>query len=171
MQAARCDFSEHILFPTDFSENAKHAFTYVEQLVAAGAKRVTLLHVQDRTRIDPHLTHRLEEFNAIDRARLEGLKDMLQKNGNATIDIELCYGAPFVEIIRLIQERNVYLVVMGSQGRGFVEELFLGSVSHNVARHANTAVLLIPAKRGDAGANARMARPGGCFRLNVRFHQ
>jgi hypothetical protein len=39
VQAARCDFSEHILFPTDFSENADHAFTYVEKLVAAGAKR------------------------------------------------------------------------------------------------------------------------------------
>jgi hypothetical protein len=51
------------------------------------------------------------------------------------------------EITRSIGERNAHLVVMGSQGRGFVKELFLGSVSHNVARHSDAAVLLIPAKR------------------------
>jgi nucleotide-binding universal stress UspA family protein len=150
VQAAHCDFSEHVLFPTDFSENADHAFTYVEKLVADGTKRVTLFHVQDKSRIDSHLKHRLEEFNEIDRARLEKLKEALQKKGGAAIQIEVCYGSPFVEIDRLIRERNIHLVIMGSQGRGFVEEVFLGSVSHNVARHSNAAVLLIPAKRQDA---------------------
>jgi nucleotide-binding universal stress UspA family protein len=52
-----------------------------------------------------------------------------------------------VEIMRVIQQSNVHLVVMGSQGRGFVEELFLGSVSHNVARHSRAPVLLIPSRR------------------------
>ena len=145
IQAARCDFSEHVLFPTDFSENADHAFTYVVSLATDGARRITLLHVQDKARIDPHLAHRLAEFNEIDRARLETMKELLQKKGNASIEIELCYGSPFEEITRLIRERNVHLVVMGSQGRGFVEEIFLGSVSHNVARHADAPMLLIPA--------------------------
>ena len=145
VQATRCDFNEHVLFPTDFSENADHAFTYVEKLATDGARRITLLHVQDRARIDPHLTHRLDEFNEIDRGRLEKMKERLQNKGNAAIEIELCYGSPFDEITRLVRERNVHLVVMGSQGRGFVEEIFLGSVSHNVARHADAPVLLIPA--------------------------
>jgi len=147
VQAAPCDFSEHILFPTDFSETADHAFTYVEQLVANGAKRVTLFHVQDKARIEPHLTHRLEEFNQIDRGRLEKMAEALRGRGGADIDIALCYGSPFAEITRAIRERKAHLVVMGSQGRGFVKELFLGSVSHNVARHSDAAVLLIPAKR------------------------
>jgi nucleotide-binding universal stress UspA family protein len=146
IQSAHCDFSEHVLFPTDFSENADHAFAYVKKLVDDGARRVTLLHVQDKARIDPHLKHRLEEFNEIDRTRLEKMKEALQKKGNADITIEVCYGSPFAEIIRIIRERNIHLVVMGSQGRGFVEELFLGSVSHNVARHSDAPVLLIPAK-------------------------
>lgn len=147
IQATRCDFSEHVLFPTDFSENADLAFTYVEKIVANGARRVTLLHIQDKTRIEPHLKDRLEEFNEIDRARLEIMKEKLQKKSGAVVDIELCYGSPFKEIIRLIQERDVHLVVMGSQGRGFVKEIFLGSVSHNVTRHSNAPVLLIPAVR------------------------
>jgi len=147
VQASRCDFSGHILFPTDFSENADQAFTFLEKLVSDGAKHVTLLHVQDRTRIDPHLKHMLAEFNKIDRARLEKMKDVLKKKGNARIDIELAYGATYTEIMKVIKERDVNLVVMGSQGRGFVKELFLGSVSHNIARNSEASVLLIPAKR------------------------
>lgn len=150
IQASRYDFGGHILFPTDFSESADHAFTHVEELVANGARRVTLLHVQDKARIEPHLAHRVEEFNKIDMERLEEMKEILQKKGGADVDIELRYGSPFVEIIRVIRERDVNLVVMGSQGRGFIKELFLGSVSHNVARHSDASVLLIPAKREDA---------------------
>jgi nucleotide-binding universal stress UspA family protein len=149
VMADRCDFGEHVLFPTDFSETADHAFTYVATLVAAGAKRVTLLHVQDQARLSSHLLPRLHEFNAIDRTRLERMKEILHTRGAADIRTELCYGSPFAEIIRVVREREVHLVVMGSQGRGFVKELFLGSVSHNVARHSDAAVLLIPAKRED----------------------
>lgn len=146
-QADRCDFAEHVLYPTDFSENADHAFQHVKKIVADGAKRVTLLHVQDKTRIDPHLRHRLDEFNEIDRGRLERLKAQLGKTHDARIDTEVVFGHPIQEILRVIRERDVRLVLMGSQGRGFVEEICLGSVSHNVARHSDAAVMLIPAER------------------------
>lgn len=116
-------------------------------MVRDGVNRVTLLHVQNKARIDPHLKHRLDELNEIDRGRLEKMKAALKKKGNAQIDIELVYGAPHTEITRVIRERKVNLVVMGSQGRGFVKELFLGSVSHNVARNSAASVLLIPARR------------------------
>lgn len=144
---SQCNLSTHVLFPTDFSENADHAFTYLEHLVASGARRVTLLHVQDRTRIDPHLAHRLEEFNAIDRGRLTELRERLTKAGDAAVEIGLDYGSPASEIVDLAGKRDVHLIVMGSQGRGFIQEAFLGSVSHHVARHASAPVLLIPALR------------------------
>lgn len=139
-----CDFSRRLLLATDFSETADRAFKVVEDLVAGGARRVTLLHVQDRSRIEPHLEDQLEAFNAIDRARLEKMKEALSRKGGAGIDIELAYGSPFAEILRVTRERDVQLIVMGSQGRGFVKELFLGSVSHNVARQSEAPVLLIP---------------------------
>jgi nucleotide-binding universal stress UspA family protein len=143
---AGCNFNEHVLFPTDFSENADHAFTFVEQLVSAGTSHVTLLHVQDKTRIEPYLEHRIDEFNKINGERLEVMKKLLLKKGTAEVDIVIKYGYPFIEINRLIQEDCVRLVVMGSQGRGFVQEIFLGSVSHNVARHSTAPVLLIPSR-------------------------
>jgi len=105
-----------------------------------------LLHIQDKTKIDKHLKHKLEEFNKIDTERLEMYKKVLIEKGAEDIQIKITYGIPTKEI--LDEAKNDYsLIVMGSQGRGFVEEIFVGSVSHNVVRNANISVLLVPAVR------------------------
>ena len=96
---ARCeamcgDFREQVLYCTDFSETAERAFPFVEKIVESGGKRVTLLHVQDRTRIEKYLAHRLEEFNEVDRHRLESLRARLEQRGAAEVRIEIPYGSP-----------------------------------------------------------------------------
>ena len=143
----KCDCLRHLLFPTDFSDNAEDAFSYVEKVAECGPKRITLLHVQDKAKIDRHLKDRLDEFNRIDTDRLERLKAELVKRGAKDVRIELPYGSPKKEIIDRTRQDDVSLVVMGSQGRGYIAELFLGSVSHAVARHSEAPVLLIPAIR------------------------
>jgi nucleotide-binding universal stress UspA family protein len=59
----------------------------------------------------------------------------------------ITYGSPVTEILKKATDDGVTLIVMGSQGRGYISELFLGSVSHNVARHAGVPVLLVPLPR------------------------
>lgn len=139
-----CKVSNHILFPTDFSTNADLAFTYVTEMAADAAKKITLLHVQDKTRISPYLDSRIEEFNKIDTERLQSMKNILLQKGNASVEIVIKYGSPAVEILNIVKENDVELVVMGTQGRGYVKEFFLGSVSHNIARNSPSSVLLIP---------------------------
>jgi nucleotide-binding universal stress UspA family protein len=140
------DFREKILYATDFSDTAHRAFDYVERIVEDGCKNVTLLHVQDKTKIDTHLKEKLNEFNKIDTERLEMLKERLVKKGATNIELQIPYGNPTQEILK--ESKNGYtLIVMGSQGRGFINELFVGSVSHNVARSADVSVLLVPALR------------------------
>lgn len=140
------DFKEKILYTTDFSDTAHRAFDYAERIVEDGCKNVTLIHVQDKTKIDTHLKEKLEEFNRIDIERLEMLKERLVKKGATNVEIKIPYGNPTQEILN--ESKNGYtLIVMGSQGRGFIKELFLGSVSHNVARSADMSVLLMPALR------------------------
>lgn len=146
-EIACSDFRRHILFCTDFSETADRAFTYVEKLVENGTERVTLLHVQDQSRIERHLKHHLDEFNQIDRERLERLAARLKQLGEVDVRIELPYGYPIQEILRYAKQEDENLIVMGSQGRGFLAELFLGSVSHNVVRHVPLPVLLVPPLR------------------------
>lgn len=142
-----CGIDNHVLFPTDFSENAELAFDFLRKMVADGAKKITLLHVQDKAKIVPHLEGKLDEFNRIDTERLDNMKKVLEQYGNVEVNTIVRFGSPFVEILNFVKELNVQLVVMGSQGRGFVKELFLGSVSHNVARNSESSVLLIPTKR------------------------
>ena len=142
-EAANGSYLDHVLYPTDFSDNAEYAFTYLEKVVQSGAEEVTLLHVQDKTKIDSHLKDRLEEFQEIDRERLARMKARLEELGSVRVHIELPYGIPKAVIIDRAKS-GVSLVVIGSHGRGFVHELFLGSVSHNVARHARAPVLFVP---------------------------
>ena len=139
--------TSHVLFPTDFSDNARQAFDHVKQLVAAGVGRVTVLHVQDKSKINPHLVEKLEAFNEADLDRLNQLADELKAVGTVEVDTALKFGSPTAEMLKVIREDDVSLVVMGSQGHGFIEELYLGSVSHNIARLSEASVLLIPIKR------------------------
>ena len=142
------DLRRHILFCTDFSDTAERAFQYVVRLVESGARFVTLLHVQDRTRIGPHLEHRLEEFNQTDQQRLERLKARLTETAEVDVRIQVPYGHPVEEVLRVAnEEEDDTLIVMGSQGRGFLARVFLGSVSHQVVRSAPVPVLLVPASR------------------------
>jgi nucleotide-binding universal stress UspA family protein len=138
------DMFQHILFPTDFSEGADHALLYLEHIVRETKSRVTLLHVQDKAEIDEHLKHRLDEFNRIDRERLEGVKLRLEGCGASGVSIDIPYGSPTKIILDRARSNQFSLIVMGSQGRGFISELFLGSVANNVARLAPLPVLFVP---------------------------
>ena len=131
----------------DFSDTAERAFAYLEKIVESGGKRATLLHVQDKARIAKHLEDRLDEFNQIDQGRLARLKTRLVDKGATDVRIEIPYGSPIQEILKRAKTEDFSLIVMGSQGRGFIPEIFLGSISHNVVRHAPIPVLLVPALR------------------------
>lgn len=137
----------YILFPTDFSDTADRAFSYLEHLVRETRAEVTLLHVQDKTKIERHLRHKLEEFNRIDAERLERLKLRLEQSRPRAVHVDIPYGSPTAVILERARSNTFSLILMGSQGRGFIQEVFVGSVAHNVARHAPLPVLFVPAVR------------------------
>ena len=141
------DLFRHVLFPTDFSDNAQHAFLYLEHIVRETKSQVTLLHVQDQAKIERHLKHRLEEFNQIDAERLEGMRLRLEQCGAASVEVEIPYGSPTKIILERARANRFSLILMGSQGRGFIHQVFLGSVANNIARLAPLPVLFVPAVR------------------------
>ena len=137
----------HILFPTDFSDTAERAFQYLEHIVRESPSAVTLLHVQDKGKIDPHLKDRLEEFNRIDAGRLERMRERLLNDGAVSVETEILYGSPAALILERARSNRFTLIVMGTQGRGFVIEILQGSVAHKVAHHAPLPVLFVSALR------------------------
>ena len=134
---------EKILLATDFSDISMRAFMYVEKLVEDGCKKVTLFHVHDKVKKWFTDTAKLEEFNRIDKERLDARRQLLIDKGAEEVEIKILVGTPSVQILK--ESKNDYsLIVMGSQGRGFIKEIFIGSVSQNVARKTKVSLLLIP---------------------------
>ena len=142
---------EKILYATDFSEVSKKALDYVKQLKDAGTKEVVVLHVID---IGEFASTALDEGGALDIKKLE--RDMdeyttremgqieteLRKSGlNVKLRIER--GVPLRVILRVEEEEDVSVVVLGSHGKGLVQEIFLGSVSEGIIRRSKKPVLVI----------------------------
>jgi len=145
LRPERCDYLRKVLYSTDFSETAARAFEVLKVIAAAGAQKITLMHVQDRTRLDPYMMHMIKQFEETDTVRLNNMKTELGKVSNAAVETLITFGNPSRDILKEIRENSVQLVVIGSQGRGFVSDFFIGSVGHNIARQSEASVLLIPA--------------------------
>ncbi len=144
---ARGNLSGHLLFPTDFSDNAHHAFRRLKELITPELERVTLLHIVDEATAKQDSTPDSSTMVKEAEERLAALKIALSKEADVPVAIKVVTGHPTGEILDFLAKEQVDLVVMGSQGHGFLRDLFLGSVSHNIARHAPCSVLLIPAER------------------------
>ena len=67
----------------------------------------------------------------------------LLKDRVATVETRAVAGDPRTEIVRVAEEWNADLIVMGARGLGAIATALLGSVSLAVARHAPCAVLVV----------------------------
>lgn len=132
-----------ILYPTDFSDDAVRVLPYIKKALDAGCKRVILLHVQEEQRIKPHLENRLKEFNRLDQARLEEIKDELAEAGAMNVKIIVQTGKTIPLILKISEEEECTLIALGARGRTLLGEIFIGSTANNVARHAKMSVLFI----------------------------
>ncbi len=141
------EFTRHIMFPTDFSDNANLAFEKIKEMARYDVEKVTLVHVIKQSWLEEYMSKPVDDFKEMALEKLEQLKEELAPYNIPNIEVKVAYGSPTQELLKIIKEEDVKLVVMGSQGRGFIKEIYLGSVSHHLSRTAPCAVLLIPAKR------------------------
>ena len=117
----------------------------LKAIAAAGTQKITLMHVQDRTRLDPYMMHMIKQFEETDTVRLNNMKAELAKVSDAAVETLITFGNPSRDILKEIKNNNYQLVVIGSQGRGYVSDFLVGSVGHNIARQSESSGLLIPA--------------------------
>ncbi|MBP2675297.1 MAG: universal stress family protein [Deltaproteobacteria bacterium] len=142
------DFFRHPLFATDFSEPAGKAFHYLEHIVAqTRSGETTLYHVQDEGRINPYLAYRLDEFNRIDQERLTVLEERLMALGACKVHKEVEFGRPGPLIVEKIRKGEYSILIIASQGRGYMAEAFLGRVANHVVHRATVPVLVVPGNR------------------------
>jgi nucleotide-binding universal stress UspA family protein len=67
----------------------------------------------------------------------------IEDEGVTVKDAHLVFGAPDEEIVKLGEELEAGLIIVGSRGLGGVKRALMGSVSDSVVRHAHGPVLVV----------------------------
>jgi nucleotide-binding universal stress UspA family protein len=81
--------------------------------------------------------------------------------GGKAKDAHLAFGKPDQEIVRLGEELEAGMIVVGSRGLGGLDRALLGSVSDSVVRHAQGPVLAVRSEERRPEAGARTAEGRG----------
>jgi nucleotide-binding universal stress UspA family protein len=139
---------ENVLVPVDFSDYSAPALRFASE-VAPGAT----LHVLHA--LDSSLTGRLRSAGVSDEG-IDAYSDELQREANASM-AELTAGLRERTVLKtvqigdarvLIKERaaatRCTLIVMGKQGRSWLSEHILGSVTRLVLERATCDVVVVP---------------------------
>jgi len=144
-----------ILFPTDFSHDAEHAFQYVLTFGREFGAEIYLLHVI----YFPPQTPEYDLGQVIDglvKNAEESLKKLAEsaKEPNLVFHLDVQVGVEHAEITRFAEKEKIDLIVMGTRGRTGLAHVFLGSVAERVVRHASCPVLTVklPATKGAEAA-------------------
>jgi len=136
-----------ILFPTDFSDIARRAWPWVEELARATGASVELLHVVHEVRtereVDPAIITRAAEL--IRQDARQRAKTFVASSGlpASRVVVHLASGVEADQIVHLAAARRVELVAMGTHGRTGLLRLGLGSVTRRVLHHAPCPVLTV----------------------------
>ncbi|MFQ3580492.1 MAG: universal stress protein [Chloracidobacterium sp.] len=126
---------KHILFATDFSPLSRGLLKYAAAFARQANGRVTLLNVQSASL--PAQALRLSEralaengYEWLVGIRRE-LEEMLQHETLQGLDAHamLAEGDPATEILRVAREKDVSLLVMATQRRGFLARPLIGSTA------------------------------------------
>lgn len=148
-QLACQEMFSRVLHPTDFSECADAAFQIVKCLRSTDTQEVFLLHVQDERAMRHRSPEQIIAFDNEDIERLEKLCRALRMFGLQARFL-LRHGHPVRETLRVAEEENISLIVLGSYGRSAFREIVTGSTFENVLRLSRRPVLVVRHSRPGA---------------------
>ena len=142
---------DRVLIPLDFSELSDTVLRYGVELTSEGGTTI-LFHV-----LEPLPMHMESAFGAF--VNTEGLA-RIRENAQKLLDdaknrfpdrkfeTELSEGKPDSLILDAAQRYKAQLIVMGTHGRGGLEDLFLGSTAGKIVRKAKCPVLTVRTREG-----------------------
>jgi nucleotide-binding universal stress UspA family protein len=151
-----------ILYSTDLSPYARHAFSYAAGLANRYDASITILHVLE----DISPTADSLVVNIIGHKKWAELRDRNEKEVLETIKsrlaqfcedvqaelpscpfitdkIKVKIGSPVEEILEEVENNDYDLVIMGAHGHGALSDALMGSVSRRVVRRCKLPVLIV----------------------------
>ena len=143
---------KRILVCTDGSECAKRAALTAAEIASRFTAEVILINVSNPApAMGPYLmaAEAIPDISGIQQALLEaqqaiieGARADLESSGiEPRVRVET--GQPVFEVVRVAEEENADLIVLGSRGMGGFQRLLMGSVSDGVLHHAHCPVLIV----------------------------
>jgi nucleotide-binding universal stress UspA family protein len=157
---------KRILYATDLSPNSTHALRYANKLARQNNARLTILHAVE---MPPPTTFALissvvdhEEMKARREERVNYHIEQIRERLDRLCETECAYDPEMVsrvdnievrdgfaaeEILKEAEASNCDMIVMGTHGKGALENTFIGSVARRVMRRASKPVLVVPLPR------------------------
>ena len=138
-----------IVVPTDFSACADEAWALAQRLASAHGSELILVHVLVEAPLwseGPFTMDRAREVFAAARTWVsQQLAERVERAAASGLRARgvVREGIPHDEITALATDERADLVVIGTQGRGGVNRMLLGSVADRVVRLAPCPVLTV----------------------------
>ena len=135
---------KHILVPTDFSADADHALEHAIALAGQFGTRLTLLHVVHLYLPGAAVAGFPAYMAKLKREADQQLRVPRNRIQDANVAVQAIteMGVPAERIAEVAGDRQVDLIVMGTQGRTGLPHLLLGSVAERVVRLAPCPVMV-----------------------------
>jgi nucleotide-binding universal stress UspA family protein len=139
-----------ILVPTDFSENADRAIDYAVKMAGRNGAEIILLHAykQVKTVLNTGWAF-YEEYNSIVAQNIHEELNLL-RDKIAGIYPGTNISAEFMDddirsaIEKAGRDRDIDLIVMGTQGASCIKKVLMGSVTASLISYTTVPVLAIP---------------------------
>lgn len=140
-----------ILVPIDFSKISLNALDYAARLAQRSGARLQLLHVcYAPGMISTNTTITLPSADQLRREGLADLEKLKRRTEKRYADIriacECVSGFAIDEIPAYAEKMKADLIVMGTQGAGFLSERLFGSTATSIIGHSTVPVLAIDRK-------------------------
>jgi nucleotide-binding universal stress UspA family protein len=160
MEVSKVHF-KHILYATDFSENAEYACSYAKSVADQYNAEITLLHVikeelpdfmifdagMDRT--SKEVSNRLTMQKELDKEQKDQIISRIESEYSLKTGIKRYIvekGNPVKVIISVVEEEACDLLVMGFKGRSTFEDFLMGDTIRRVISKVKIPVLVIQNK-------------------------
>ena len=138
-----------VLVPTDFSESARHALTYGTSFAREYDAELTLLHVVENLTVGyasdlfpVPMQEVFQEISGYAKTELAKLGAQAREK-NVSVVEHVAQGKPSAEIIRFAQETEIDMIVLGTHGKGMLDQALFGSTTERVVRRAPCPVLTV----------------------------
>jgi nucleotide-binding universal stress UspA family protein len=138
---------EKILYVTDFGQAAQNALGMAIYLAKTYHSEIILVHVIPEIKDSPVPPDTVRDTAA---GHAEKIKGDLQRQGIQKVQSLVSLGSPFNQIIKLAEDHDVNVILMGSGDKTSKDKFPLGITAEKVIRKASRPVWIV--KRGTSPA-------------------